>query len=219
MCFSATASFVSATIVGAVGILSLNKVESPNQKYFAAIPLVFAAQQLAEGFVWISFNSVATPLWQSIAIKVFLFFAIVVWPILVPYSVWKFEENKKRKRLQFILLTMGTLFSAIGAWYLFNYTSTATITGHHVYYELNFPLYNSLFVAVFYLGATVISLLVSSRKWIPVLGILILTSYLVTNFYYKDYLISVWCFFAAVLSGLIYLMITHKIKVFEPKTT
>ncbi|MBL7917219.1 MAG: hypothetical protein JNM96_02405 [Bacteroidia bacterium] len=219
MCFSATASFVSAGIVGAAGILSLSKVETPNQKYFAAIPLVFAVQQIAEGFVWISFNSVATPTWQDIPIKIFLFFAIVVWPTLVPYSVWKFEENKKRKRFQFVFLTAGLIFSTVAAWYMFNYSSSASIAEHHVYYKLDFPLRNAPIVSIFYIGATVVSLLLSSKKWVPGLGLLILSSYIVTNFYYKDYLISVWCFFAAVLSALIYLMVTHRIKVFEPKTT
>jgi hypothetical protein len=217
MCFSATASFVSATIVGAAGIASIRSAVKPEQKYFASVPLIFAIQQLIEGVVWLSFNSVSPPAWQSFSIKVFLFFATVVWPFLVPFSVWKMEESRLRKRIIFVFLTAGVVFSIVSAWYLFTYPSSASIKEHHVYYSLDYPMRNAPIINIFYLGATIVSLLVSSRKWVPILGLLILGSYLVTRFYYQDHVISVWCFFAALVSVIIYLMVSDRLKGLESK--
>lgn len=217
MCFSATASFVSATVVGAAGVASIRSFVKPDQKYFAAIPFIFALQQVTEGFVWLSFNSVAPPAWQPVSIKAFLFFATVLWPFLVPFAVWKMEQNKLRKRIVFSVLTSGIVFSIVAAWYLFTYPSSASIENHHVYYKLDYPMRNAPIVSILYLAATVVSLLLSSRKWVPVLGILIFASYLVTRFYYKDHVISVWCFFAAIVSVIIYLMVSGRIKGLESK--
>lgn len=48
MCFSATASFASAAIVGTAGIASLGVTKWIENKPFACVPLVFAAQQSVE---------------------------------------------------------------------------------------------------------------------------------------------------------------------------
>ena len=55
MCFSAQASFVTAAITGAIGIVSLTRVNEPRELPFASIPLLFALQPAVEDI------STATP--------------------------------------------------------------------------------------------------------------------------------------------------------------
>jgi hypothetical protein len=60
-----------------------------------------------------------------------------------------------------------------------------------------------------YFIPTVLSLFISSVKRMNMLGFAILLSFITTKVLFGDYLISVWCFFAAMLS-LIVLGITSK---------
>ena len=48
MCSSATASFVSASVLTIAGAISLSSAKKKNHKLFAAIPLIFGIQQLFE---------------------------------------------------------------------------------------------------------------------------------------------------------------------------
>lgn len=52
MCFSATASFVSGALLTGAGLATLSRNSIPEQRVFAAMPLIFGLQQISEGFVW-----------------------------------------------------------------------------------------------------------------------------------------------------------------------
>jgi hypothetical protein len=56
----------------------------------------------------------------------------------------------------------------------------------------------------FYVIATIAPLFVSSVRRMWVFGFMIAVSYLVASIFFSQYLISVWCFFAAIMSGVIY---------------
>ena len=75
MCFSATASFSSSVVIGALGIYSIKSVTHTHQKYFAAIPFLFAVQQFSEGFVWLTLNYQLSMKYQDFFTQLFLSFA------------------------------------------------------------------------------------------------------------------------------------------------
>jgi hypothetical protein len=56
MCFSATASFSAAVVIGSVGIVTL-RAAAVKHDYrilaLAALPLLFALQQVVEGLLWL----------------------------------------------------------------------------------------------------------------------------------------------------------------------
>lgn len=54
VCFSATADSVAAGVIGSVGIATLTQVRTRRDVPFASLPLLFAAHQFTEGFVWLS---------------------------------------------------------------------------------------------------------------------------------------------------------------------
>jgi hypothetical protein len=61
--------------------------------------------------------------------------------------------------------------------------------------------------AIVYFIPTVLPALISSVDRMRLLGIIVLASYLVSNVFYQNYLVSVWCFFAAIISVVILVII------------
>lgn len=215
MCFSAPASFISSAVLCTTGIASVKTCSSANQRWFAAVPLLFGTQQFFEGFVWYYLNEAATEYYDGYAAGAFLFFALVLWPVWVPWSVFKMESQSLRKRIILALLIIGAVFSLITLVMLFVYPSRSSINGYHILYELDYPMRNSPIATIIYLSVTLLPLLLSSLRYVPLLGLLIFGSYMVTFFFYSHYIFSVWCFFAAIISALIFLMVSDKIKVFK----
>jgi hypothetical protein len=95
MCFSATASFSSSVVIGALGVYSIKSVTHTHQKYLAVIPFLFAVQQFSEGFVWLTLNDQLSLKYQDFFTQSFLSFAWIIWPILVPLALCKFEFGGK----------------------------------------------------------------------------------------------------------------------------
>jgi hypothetical protein len=150
MCFSTTASFVSGSVLTAIGVASIARVKHRNQILLACIPFVFAIQQFSEGFVWLSLLDNPHHSYQKVATTFFLFFAIVIWPAWVPCSFFLIETQRNRKIILGVISIIGLLFSVLSIYYLFNYDSVASIIPYHIHYELNIPynikaiiLYNS----------------------------------------------------------------------------
>jgi len=73
----------------------------------------------------------------------------------------------------------------------------------HLHYEFAIPtLVKNLIVAfsVLYIAATIVTPFISTIKKMKWLGVVFLASYLFAVIFYTGFVISVWCFFAAILS-------------------
>jgi len=207
MCFSATASFVSASVLTVAGAISLKSAKKKHQKLFAAIPLLFGTQQLLEGLLWLVLPDASNKEAITTFTLLFLFFAQVVWPLWVPLSVWVYEEDQKRKNTLFIFLIIGIIVSSYLAFCLINYDVVAVAKEHHIQYQLSFIEKIVPISGWLYFVTTVIPPFISTCHRMRILGTIIFLSYLVSKIYFNDYLISVWCFFAAVLSVLVILVV------------
>ena len=213
MCFSANASFGSAAILSVVGIACMRKAGTPAQTAFAAIPFIFGFQQLSEGFVWLSLTNPAFINWQKASTYIFLGFAHVVWPIWVPLSILLIERNIKRKNILYFLLGAGVVLATYLGYTIVTQHSTASIEGYHIKYSRNFPANILMISGVFYILATVLPTFISSVKYMWLLGVSITASYVVASIFYHQYTVSVWCYFAAFLSAIVYLILYHVPKV------
>ncbi|MDD4874034.1 MAG: hypothetical protein PHE15_03565 [Dehalococcoidales bacterium] len=204
MCFSAGASFAGGVLISAIGVASVRKVRKPTQRLFAVIPLLFGFQQFAEGVLWITLRSGEHAWLQSAVTYIFLITALVIWPVMIPLSMWFMEEIKKRKNILSGLIVTGCILSLFYAFCLISFNVTPQISGFHIQYVDNFPrtLVDTAFV--FYLVSTMAPLFVSSVRRMWVFGILIFVSYIITGIFFAQYLTSVWCFFAALISVVIY---------------
>jgi hypothetical protein len=210
MCFSATASFVSASVLTVAGAISLKSAKKKHQKLFAAIPLLFGTQQLLEGLLWLVLPDATNKEAISTLTLLFLFFAQVVWPLWVPLSVWVYEEDQKRKNTLLLFLGIGIIVSGYLAYCLINYNVVAVAKENHIQYQLLFIQKIVPISGWLYFVTTVIPPFISTCHRMRILGTIIFLSYLVSKLYFNDYLISVWCFFAAVLSVLVILVVREQ---------
>lgn len=208
MCFSAGASFGAGTILLGLGIASMYKAKSAPHKMLACIPLLFSIQQFDEGILWLSFADPAYMPWQQMAAYFFLLFAQVVWPTFVPLSILLLEKHPVRRKILRITSGAGILLSVYLLYCLFTYGVTAVVADHHIRYDFMAPYTHSWYSGLVYFIPTVVSPLVSGSRKLQLIGVILLLSYLVSRFFYGEYLISVWCYFAAVISAIVLMMIT-----------
>ncbi len=207
MCFSPEASFTGGIIIFSIGIATVKSVHKPSQLVFALIPLFFGIQQITEGFLWLSLQNPEFPNIQKLASTIFLIIAEVIWPIAIPLSVLLMEENKTKKRILRPLLAMGILLSLYYTYCLLSFNVFPQILDYHIQYNNDFPIaFRNIAFAV-YLIATITPLFVSSIKKMYYLGILMFLSCLTTAVFFMQYLTSVWCFFAAFISVVIFLIL------------
>ena len=202
MCFSATASFSAGAVLLGVGVLTLKSVRHPREWLLATIPLLFAIQQLSEGVIWLSFRYEA-PLLNTVMTHVYSFFSHVLWPVYVPLAVLLIEPPGRRRRVLLGLVAAGV---AVGAYLLYILAAFPIVSrpiGEHIEYVS--PHFFLAVVMTLYLLSTTVSPILSTHRYVVIFGILALLSFGAAYFFYATWFISVWCFFAALLSAVIYL--------------
>lgn len=201
MCFSASASFIAGTALSTTGVVTLKKAKTKREIPFAAIPLLFGIQQVIEGFVWLSF-SFANPVWNSVFAHAFLFFAYVLWPIFIPFSVRLLEPDFFRKKLLSVFQFAGIAVALYLLFFMISHPLAVLAVDKSIEYFLSLPYGFSL--VGLYVLVTCGSPLFSSRKIINIFGILVSISFAIAYYFYTIVFASVWCFFAAILSAIIY---------------
>jgi len=204
MCFSAEASFVGGILISGIGIATIRKVHNPSQIVFASIPLFFGIQQIAEGALWLSLQNPEYLYLKKYATYIFLVMADVLWPMMIPFSVLFMEENRKKRKILFVLLAVGIVLSMYYAFCLVSFNVNPQIMNYHIQYNSDFPKSLALLAFFIYLIVTITPLFISSIKRIHLMGVLMFSSCLVTAIFFTQYLTSVWCFFAAIISVVIY---------------
>lgn len=195
-----------------VGAASLARNSSPPHRLFAAIPFVLAAQQAAEGIVWLTMGVPSQAMLHRLAVSTFLIFALVVWPTWVPLSLQRMERDPARRRVLTRLCWFSTVVSASAALLLMRSQAVAHIVGHSISY--NYPGTESatlhVLMVLAYVIAIIAPLFVSTTAQARTLGVMLVLSVAVTFVIRREALTSVWCFCAAILSGLILLAVDRE---------
>ena len=199
MCFSAAASFAAGGALSVAGGLTIAQVKKKTELPFASIPLLFGIQQVIEGAVWVSFGS---PIVNAVATYAYSMFSHVLWPIFVPFSVLMIETEPTRKKILWLFSFTGL---GVGL-YLLYFIIADPVTAHIVDSSIAYHsphLYVYLVMAL-YLVATCGSCLVSSHKIVNIFGVVLFVSFAIASWLFTETFFSVWCFFAAILSVIVY---------------
>jgi hypothetical protein len=218
MCFSPQASFVASAFLGLVAVFSylkLSRSKNYNRKQLGLIivPLGFAIQQLSEGFVWLSLLHNYSNLVLNLATYVFMFFAFIFWPAYVPACLYQLEQNDIRKDVLRMFRLIGYVTAGLLLGRMLYFGVQAQLANCHIMYTSNLSELSWLVAGIImagYLIATVGALLVCSVPGVRSLGFLIGCAYVITYLFYINFLISVWCFFSALVSLLIYQLVLQK---------
>lgn len=199
MCFSATASFVAGGALSAAGAVTIREAKTKSNLPLAAIPLLFGAQQAVEGIVWVSGG---VPWLHSAAAFMYVMFSHVLWPTYLPLAVMASEPPGRRKSVLGGFLVFG---AALSAWLYSHIVSgpiTATHTAGGIVYDMLLP--NIPYGLAAYVFVTCFACFISSHKFIRVFGFALTGSLAIALWAYQEAFYSVWCFFAAILSLIIY---------------
>lgn len=199
MCFSATASFVTAGMTAVVGMVTLSRVNEAREAPLAATPLFFAFQQIVEGLLWINLPLApdGSPVGSTVTglIIVYLVFAEVFWPLFMPLAVVLIEPNERRRGFMFLCLAIGTVVAGYLLWWIVARPNGAVLHDGHVVYLTSYT--PSVVLGLAYLAATSLPLVLSSHRTVVALGAVILVGSAVAFAFYWEAFVSVWCFFAA----------------------
>ena len=202
MCFSATASFSAGAVLLGLGTLTLKSAKRPRELPFAAIPLLFAIQQLSEGVIWLTFRYEAPQL-NAVMTHMYSFFSHVLWPVYVPLAVLLIEPSAWRRRGLLVFVAAGVTVGAYLLYVLVAFPVVSRPIGQHIEYVS--PHFFAAVGMTLYLMSVALSQFLSTYRSVNAFGGLALLSFAAAYYFYATWFISVWCFFAALLSAVVYL--------------
>lgn len=185
-----------------IGVATMKITERKTELPFAVIPVLFGVQQLIEGVLWLSFQY-NVPLLNMTMTYAFTLFSHVLWPIFVPFSIGLLETVAWRKKAIALFMFMGLAVGLYNLYFIVRHPVISEVNCNIVYVLPHFN--NSHTVMALYLAATCAGCLFSSHKIINIFGMLAFLLFMVAYWFYTAAFFSVWCFFAAILSAVIYL--------------
>ena len=137
----------------------------------------------------------------------FIGYAEVFWPTFAPLAALLIEPERWRQQLILICLAIGAALSTYLLLKMIGNPYTASAGSGHIVYK------NSAWyprgIEIPYVVATTISLLLSSHRAVQLMAAVILVGFAVAYGFYHVAYISVWCFFAAAASSLVYLFVSR----------
>lgn len=202
MCFSAEASFAASGVLAASSIAIARTPKERAGVPLSLFPAVFAAHQFIEGMVWLNQDSILPHAYEPVAVYAYALIAFVLWPILVPYSAYLIETGRRRRILILICQAIGL---GVGLALLLSFFRARPVVVANCC-SLSYLVDAPEPLIVPYLVAVCVPFLASSRRGLVLFGLGIAAScaaaVVATS---VETIPSVWCFFAALLSGSLYL--------------
>jgi len=207
MCFSAEVSFTAAGALALIGTATLKNFSNKNYFFLAAIPFLFALQQLSEGILWTQLNQGSSNSFLStIAARSFLVFVFLIWPIWIPLSLAMIEKMTWRRNIIYLILACGIVLSSTNLYYALHQNIQINIINHSIQYLVpaQMALAYPLPLTLAYPFIVILPIFISSIYSVWIFGVLISIAYIVAVYLYSQTYISVWCFFDALLSLILY---------------
>lgn len=212
MCFSATASFAASAALSIMAILTYQQVRQRRWLGLATVPFLFALQQFLEGLIWLSYQGYFNPDLRQLFSYGFLFFAYLLWPAYIPAVLLQLEPQAKQRKYLKLCGILGSLVALTLAIVLGYGGTTTQLLNCQLVYQTGLVLSPTMtmLASLAYVVSTVGALLISTTPGIRLLGGLLALSYLSALYFYQLAFVSVWCFFAAVLSLLVYWIVRQQ---------
>jgi hypothetical protein len=202
MCFSAQASFAASIICGTIGAACLKKAGRPYW-LLAAVPLLFGLHQAIEGVVWL-YRGEDIGCYGGLA---FASIAFCFWPVYIPLAVLPLEPRGGRKNALFGLLLLGVFVGLYAVWIL-TFPLSIDFTSHKIEYVTGQT--GSKWVGYCYALCVIFPLLLTRINYARLFGVLVALFLMTSLLFFRPAQFSVWCFFAAASSVLVYLSIPAK---------
>jgi hypothetical protein len=201
MCFSATANFVGSGVLGTLGVITLTKVKHRRELLFASLPLLFAAHQFVEGFVWLGLDGTLPPAVAHEMGAAYMLYAQGLLPFLLPLSVLHFEPDVKSRRRMLPFLVLGGATTLYILWALMVYPLQVYVKENSIVY-IN-QATDNVTIVILYVIATCGALFFSKVRAMVVFGAANLAILLFVGAVKRYAFTSLWCLYAAIASLII----------------
>ena len=202
MCFSAEVNFVASAVIGTVGVATLTHARHPREVLFAAMPLFFALHQFTEGFVWLGLDGTIGETARDNAAFLFLLYAQGLLPILMPLSVLLLEGPGWRRSALIGITALAFVFGGYMIWGVMSFPTSCYAEHHSIVYSN--PVTETIWTGLLYILVTCGALILSGHtvvRWFGALNLIGLSVVMLVKSYAFS---SVWCFYAAVISVMLY---------------
>jgi hypothetical protein len=181
---------------------------------WAAIPVFFGIQQAFEGRVWqmLDAGNAAAAIPYAVG---FHFFSHFLWLWWMPLCCYLVETGRIRKRIMGGFALFGAFAGTLVYLVILTHPEwmSVAVREHSIYYRFTVSYRDSIHLPIptagLYAMTVVVPLLISTHSRIKMFGVLVLLSMLLASKVYSYAYISVWCFFAAILSLYLIYMIRH----------
>ena len=215
MCFSPEGDLIGGLVVSAIGVdACLHLRGRAEYRMIAPFPILLGLHQLDETFVWWQLQGHITHDAGVVAMWIYLLFAFVVLPTLVPLMVLLLEP-RGRRRVIAPFLALGVVTSAVLLEAMLSGHPSAKLGSYHVAYSIG--LQHGVVIIGVYILATCGSMLASGLRNVVWFGALNLIAVIVLARLCANGFASLWCFYAALASGAIALHLrlakVHKVPV------
>ncbi|MBT9315294.1 DUF6629 family protein [Leptothoe spongobia] len=209
MCFSATASFTATALLIPAGLYACKLAMDIDVRYLpvALIPCLFGIQQGFEGIGWLAIHHNQADIGYLAALG-FLAFSHGLWLVWLPLAMFVLEQRPWARKVLLVMTLLGTLFgmSLYGPFVLSPGMFAVTVTQGSIDYQTQL-IYDQFFPRavsrLFYMLIVLGPLWLSQLTQLRIIGGFIALALVITDWFYNYAFVSVWCFFAAILSGYI----------------
>jgi hypothetical protein len=222
MCISATVSYSAAAVLVGTGLYAVQQARRlhPPYRMWALVPVFFGLQQAFEGRVWQELDAGDASAAVPFALG-FHFFSHFLWLWWLPLCSYLVEpgQTSKIEKLRKRVIGGCAIFGAFAGALVYSVMlfhpewMTVAVREHSITYDFSVPFRSSIHIpitpAALYALTILVPLFISSHRLIRIFGVLTALSMVLASEAYRYAYVSVWCFFAAVLSLYLVYMIRH----------
>lgn len=202
MCFSATSSFIASGVIGAIGVATLRHVREPRALLFASVPMLFAVHQFTEGWVWLGLDGRIGKLALDHVAFLFMLYAQGILPLLMPAAVALMEPPGWRRGAILALTGIGALVCVWDVTGLIFLPSRCFVQQDSIAYRNHMT--GNFWISCLYVLATCGALLMSTHRVVRWYGAINVVALTIAEIVKQYAFASVWCFYAAIMSVIIY---------------
>ena len=206
MCFSATASFSASIVLIPAGIYCVKKAARLRQPYWviALLPLLFGIQQVFEGFVWLGMESDSAGDIRLPALG-FMFFSHLFWLFWIPFACYVLETSALKRKIFLTFIILGAMHGLLMYVPLYFHADwlVVELVRQSIDYKailLHDDYMPRIVVRALYALIVLLPLVTSTDRYLRIFGVIIAISVATATVFFGYAFISIWCFFAAVLS-------------------
>jgi hypothetical protein len=202
VCFSPQGDLAGGLVVVAIGVDACRHLRGRDTHLLlAALPLLLGTHQIVESLVWWGLEGDVPHALGRLAMWVYLVIALVVVPVFVPLAILRLEPTARRRWLIAPFAVMGAAVAAVLLAQMIHGPVTARLASYHLAYSIG--LQDAIPIVGVYVLATCGSLLLSGYRHVVVVGAANLVAVVVLARLTADGFASLWCFYAALVSGAI----------------